>query len=379
MIRCARAMPGRIIAAIQQAKTNNPLILMDEIDKLGADYKGDPSSALLEALDPEQNANFMDHYLDVPFDLSNIFFITTANDINMIPSALRDRMDVIELSSYTRVEKFHIAKDHLLKKQMERHGMTRSDIRFTDKALYKIIDDYTIEAGVRNLERSIAKVLRKAAKMLSESEPAPIRVTDKNMDKFLGVPYNRESIASQEDSVGIVNGLAWTSAGGTLLPIEAVVIPGTGRLEITGSLGDVMKESIKLAITYGRTLKEPYKFPDKFLNEYDIHVHAPEGAVPKDGPSAGVTIATALVSAVCGIPVRKDVAMTGEITLQGRVLAIGGLREKMIAAHKEKIKTVIIPESNVADLQEIPDEVKNDLEIRPVKRINEVLDIALKR
>ena len=373
------AMPGRIIAAIQQAKTNNPLILMDEIDKLGYDYKGDPSSALLEALDPEQNTNFMDHYLDVPFDLSNVFFLTTANDINAIPSALRDRMDVIELSSYTRVEKFHIAKDHLLKKQMERHGMTRNDIRFSDKALYKIIDDYTIEAGVRNLERSIAKVLRKAAKMLSESEPAPIKVTDKNMDTFLGVPYNRESIASQEDSVGIVNGLAWTSAGGTLLPIEAVVIPGTGRLEITGSLGDVMKESIKLAITYGRTLTGDYKFPEKFLNEYDIHVPAPEGAVPKDGPSAGVTIATALVSAVCGIPVRKDVAMTGEITLQGRVLAIGGLKEKLIAAHKEKIRTVVIPASNVPDLQEIPDEVKNSLEIIPVKRIDEVLKIALKK
>ena len=373
------AMPGRIIAAIQQAKTNNPLILMDEIDKLGSDYKGDPSSALLEALDPEQNSNFMDHYLDVPFDLSNIFFITTANDINAIPSALRDRMDVIELSSYTRVEKFHIAKDHLLKKQMEKHGMTRNDIRFTDRSLYAIIDDYTVEAGVRNLERSIAKVLRKAAKMLSESEPAPIKITDKNIGTFLGVPYNRESIASQEDSVGIVNGLAWTSAGGTLLPIEAVVIPGTGRLEITGSLGDVMKESIKLAITYGRTLDGDYRFPEKFLNEYDIHVHAPEGAVPKDGPSAGVTIATALVSAVCNIPVRKDVAMTGEITLQGRVLAIGGLREKLIAAHKERIRTVIIPEANVPDLQEIPDEVKDDLEIKPVKRINEVLDIALKK
>jgi len=373
------AMPGRIIAAVQQAGTNNPLILMDEIDKLGSDYKGDPSSALLEALDPEQNATFMDHYLDVPFDLSNIFFITTANDINSIPSPLRDRMDVIELSSYTRVEKFHIAKSHLLKKQMEKHGMTKNDIRFTDKAIYSIIDSYTIEAGVRNLERSLAKVLRKAAKMLSEGQEAPIKVTDKNLDTFLGVPYNRESIASQEDSVGIVNGLAWTSAGGTLLPIEAVVIPGTGRLEITGSLGDVMKESIKLAITYGRTLTGKYKFPDKFLNEYDIHVHAPEGAVPKDGPSAGVTIATALVSAVCKIPVRKDVAMTGEITLQGRVLAIGGLKEKMIAAHKEKISTVIIPASNEPDLQEIPDEVKKDINIIPVKRIDEVLEIALKK
>ncbi|MBQ2085311.1 MAG: endopeptidase La, partial [Oscillospiraceae bacterium] len=257
--------------------------------------------------------------------------------------------------------------------------MTRSDIRFSDKALYRIIDDYTVEAGVRNLERSIAKVMRKAAKMLSESETAPIKVTDKNMDTFLGVPYNRESIASQEDSVGIVNGLAWTSAGGTLLPIEAVVIPGTGRLEITGSLGDVMKESIKLAITYGRTLTGAYKFPEKFLNEYDIHVHAPEGAVPKDGPSAGVTIATALVSAVCRIPVRKDVAMTGEITLQGRVLAIGGLKEKLIAAHKEKIHTVVIPASNIPDLQDIPDEVRDTLEIIPVKRIDEVLEIALKK
>lgn len=372
------AMPGRIIASVQQAGTNNPLILMDEIDKLGSDYKGDPSSALLEALDPEQNASFMDHYIDVPFDLSNIFFITTANDINSIPSALRDRMDVIELSSYTRVEKFHIAKSHLLKKQMERHGMTKNDVRITDKALYSIIDDYTVEAGVRNLERSIAKVLRKAAIQLSEGASTPISVNNKNIESFLGVPYNRESIASQEDAIGIVNGLAWTAAGGTLLPIEAVVIPGTGRLDITGSLGDVMKESIKLAITFGRTLKGKYKFPDKFLNEYDIHVHAPEGAVPKDGPSAGVTISTAIVSAVCGIPVRKDVAMTGEITLQGRVLAIGGLKEKLIAAHKEKIRTVLIPDANVPDLQEIPDEVKNELNIIPVKRITEVLDVALK-
>jgi len=320
----------------------------------------------------------MDHYIDVPFDLSNIFFITTANDINSIPSALRDRMDVIELSSYTRVEKFHIAKSHLLKKQMERHGMTKNDVRITDKALYSIIDDYTVEAGVRNLERSIAKVLRKAAIQLSEGASTPISVNNKNIESFLGVPYNRESIASQEDAIGIVNGLAWTAAGGTLLPIEAVVIPGTGRLDITGSLGDVMKESIKLAITFGRTLKGKYKFPDKFLNEYDIHVHAPEGAVPKDGPSAGVTISTAIVSAVCGIPVRKDVAMTGEITLQGRVLAIGGLKEKLIAAHKEKIRTVLIPDANVPDLQEIPDEVKNELNIIPVKRITEVLDVALK-
>ena len=371
------AMPGRIIAAIQQAKTNNPLILMDEIDKLGADYKGDPSSALLEALDPEQNSNFMDHYLDVPFDLSNVFFITTANDLGMIPSALRDRMDVIELSSYTRLEKFHIAKNHLLKKEMERHGMTKNDIRFTDKALYSIIDDYTVEAGVRNLERSLAKVLRKAAKMLSEAKEAPVKVTDKNIGQFLGVPYNRESIASQKDSIGVVNGLAWTSAGGTLLPIETVVIPGTGRLEITGSLGDVMKESIKLAITYGRTLSGDYQFPEKILNEYDIHVHAPEGAVPKDGPSAGVTIATAIVSAVCKIPVHKDVAMTGEITLQGRVLAIGGLKEKLIAAQKEKMHTVIIPESNIPDLQDVPDEVKNDLHIIPVKTVDEVLSLAL--
>ena len=373
------AMPGRIIASIQQSGTNNPLILMDEIDKLGSDYKGDPSSALLEALDPEQNSSFMDHYIDVPFDLSNILFITTANDINAIPSALRDRMDVIELSSYTRVEKFHIAKNHLLKKQMEKHGLTKNEVKISDKAIYSIIDDFTVEAGVRNLERNLAKILRKAAKMLSESEETVIKVTDKNISDFLGVPYNRESIASQEDSIGIVNGLAWTSAGGTLLPIEAVVIPGNGRLEITGSLGDVMKESIKLAITYGRTLSGNYKFPDKVLSEYDIHVHAPEGAVPKDGPSAGVTIATALVSAVCGIPVRKDVAMTGEITLQGRVLAIGGLKEKLIAAHKEKIKTVLIPYSNIPDLQEIPDEVKNELEIIPVKRISEVLDVALKQ
>ena len=372
------SMPGRIIAAVQQAGTCNPLILMDEIDKLASDYKGDPASALLEALDPEQNSTFMDHYLDVPFDLSNIMFITTANDINAIPAALLDRMDVIELSSYTRVEKFHIAKGHLLPKQLEKHGLTKNDVKITDKALYQIIDDYTSEAGVRNLERSIAKILRKSAKMICEGKEIPIRVDDKGLQEFLGVPMNRESIASREDAVGVVNGLAWTSAGGVLLPIEAVVIPGNGRLEITGSLGDVMKESVRIAITYDRTAGGDYEFPSDILTKYDIHIHAPEGAVPKDGPSAGVTIATAIVSAVKKIPVRKDVAMTGEITLEGRVLAIGGLKEKLIAAYKEKLKTVIIPKGNEVDLAEMPDEIKENLEIIPVDRVSDVFRIALK-
>ena len=371
------AMPGRIIAAIQNSGTANPLILMDEIDKLASDYKGDPSSALLEALDPEQNGSFVDHYIDVPFDLSQVTFVTTANDRGAIPSALIDRMDVLELSSYTRTEKYHIAKEHLLPKQLEKHGLSKKDVSLTEKALYTLIDDYTAEAGVRNLERQIAKLLRKCARKLIEGEQTPIKVNEALVRQLLGVPMRRDSIAAKKDSVGVVNGLAWTAAGGELLPIEAVVIKGSGKLEITGSLGDVMKESARLAITYGRTLGGTLAFPEKLLSEYDIHIHAPEGAVPKDGPSAGVTMATALVSAVCGIPVRRDVAMTGEITLQGRVLPIGGLKEKLIAAHKEKMHTVLIPAANVCDLQLVPQEVREALEIIPVEHVSQVLRHAL--
>ena len=371
------AMPGRIISAINSAKSSNPVILLDEIDKLAGDYKGDPSSALLEVLDPEQNRTFKDNYLDIPFDLSEVLFITTANDASTIPGPLYDRMDVIELPSYTRTEKFNIAKRHLLPKQLKNNGLD-GKVSMTSGALYEIIDGYTREAGVRNLERTITSVLRKCAQKIAAGETEKISVSGTMVKSLLGPEKVKPTFISPADSVGIANGLAWTSVGGEMLPVEVAVIPnGTGKIEITGSLGDVMKESAQLAVTYARVHAEEYGIaPDRFKNT-DLHIHAPEGAVPKDGPSAGVTLTTALVSALSGIPVRHDLAMTGEITLHGNVLPIGGLKEKSMAAFREGISTVLIPKENATDLYEVDAEVKEKIHFIPVERLSQVLKHAL--
>ena len=371
------AMPGRIISAINSAKSSNPVILLDEIDKLAGDYKGDPSSALLEVLDPEQNRTFKDNYLDIPFDLSEVLFITTANDASTIPGPLYDRMDVIELPSYTRTEKFNIAKRHLLPKQLKNNGLD-GKVTMTSGAIYEIIDGYTREAGVRNLERTITSVLRKCAQKIAAGETEKISVSGTMVKSLLGPEKVKPTFISRTDSVGIANGLAWTSVGGEMLPVEVAVIPnGTGKIEITGSLGDVMKERAQLAVTYARVHAEEYGIaPDRFKNT-DLHIHAPEGAVPKDGPSAGVTLTTALVSALSGIPVRHDLAMTGEITLHGNVLPIGGLKEKSMAAFREGISTVLIPKENATDLYEVDAEVKEKIHFIPVERLSQVLKHAL--
>ena len=373
------AMPGRIISAITTAKSTNPVILLDEIDKLAGDYKGDPSSALLEVLDPEQNRTFKDNYLDIPFDLSEVLFITTANDASTIPGPLYDRMDVIELPSYTRTEKFNIAKRHLLPKQLKNNGL-EGRVTLTGSALYAIIDGYTREAGVRNLERTITSVLRKCAQKIAAGETEKISVSAAMVKELLGPEKVKPTFISRKDAVGIANGLAWTSVGGEMLPVEVAVIPnGTGKIEITGSLGDVMKESAQLAVTYAKVHAEEYGItPDKFKNT-DLHIHAPEGAVPKDGPSAGVTLTTALISALSGIPVNHDLAMTGEITLHGNVLPIGGLKEKSMAAFREGISTVLIPRDNASDLYEVDAEVKEKVRFIPVGTLSEVLKHALVR
>ena len=376
------AMPGRIIDALTRAGSNNPLILLDEIDKISGDYKGDPSSALLEVLDSEQNSTFRDHYIELPFDLSNVLFITTANDISTIDPPLRDRMEIIELSSYTREEKFHIVKEHLIHKQLKKHGLKASMLKIDDKALYEIIDSYTREAGVRGLERLIAKICRKAARIIAEGmaengKAGKVTVTLKNLEEFLGHQKFLGDEVSKTDEVGVVNGLAWTSAGGVIMPLEVLVMDGKGTVEATGSLGDVMKESSKLAVSYVRSIADDYGINRNFYKEKDIHIHAPEGATPKDGPSAGVTMTTALVSALSGIPVRCDVAMTGEITLHGKVLPIGGLREKTMAAYKEGLKTVIIPAGNKGDLDDVDDVVKSGISFVFAEKITDVLDAAL--
>ena len=373
------AMPGRIISAITTAKSTNPVILLDEIDKLAGDYKGDPSSALLEVLDPEQNRTFKDNYLDIPFDLSEVLFITTANDASTIPGPLYDRMDVIELPSYTRTEKFNIAKRHLLPKQLKNNGL-EGRVTLTGSALYAIIDGYTREAGVRNLERTITSVLRKCAQKIAAGEAEKISVSAAMVKELLGPEKVKPTFISRKDAVGIANGLAWTNVGGEMLPVEVAVIPnGTGKIEITGSLGDVMKESAQLAVTYAKVHAEEYGItPDKFKNT-DLHIHAPEGAVPKDGPSAGVTLTTALISALSGIPVNHDLAMTGEITLHGNVLPIGGLKEKSMAAFREGISTVLIPRDNASDLYEVDAEVKEKVRFIPVGTLSEVLKHALVR
>lgn len=372
------SMPGRIISAVKTAGVNNPLILLDEIDKLGQNFKGDPASALLEVLDPEQNAEFCDHYIDMPFDLSNVLFITTANDASRIPGPLYDRMDIIELGSYTLEEKLNIAVRHLVKKQLKKHGLTASQLKFTRSGLREMIDGYTREAGVRNLERLLASVCRKAAKMVvSQEDFKSYTVKPENLEELLGPRKFLRDELSREDTVGLVNGLAWTSVGGELLPIEVAVMEGTGKIQLTGSLGNVMKESANAAITCIRTRAKALGISPDFYEKCDIHIHAPEGAVPKDGPSAGIAMATAITSALCQIPVHKDVAMTGEITLQGRVLPIGGLKEKAMAAFKNGIKTVLIPVDNVPDLAEIDETVRNGLNFIPVRRIDSVLETAL--
>ncbi len=373
------AMPGRIINAIKQAGVNNPLILLDEVDKLSSDYKGDPSSALLEVLDAEQNFSFRDHYLEVPFDLSNVMFLATANDAGNIPGPLYDRMEVINLSSYTREEKFHIAKDHLLPKQMKRHGLTGKTARVADDALYGLIDGYTREAGVRTLEREIGSVCRKCAKEIVAGEKKSCRVSAKNLEALLGPKKFKDDSLDKENLVGVVNGLAWTAVGGELLQVEVAVVEGSGKIQLTGSLGDVMKESAQAAVTYVRSVCDKYNIEKDFYKTKDIHIHFPEGAVPKDGPSAGITITTALVSALSGLEVRNDVAMTGEVTLRGRVLPIGGLKEKTMAAYRNKMKTVLIPMDNKVDLYEVDPVVKENIRFVAVSQVSQVLDEALIR
>lgn len=374
------SMPGRIINAVKQAGVNNPLILLDEVDKLGQSFKGDPSSALLEVLDPEQNTEFTDHYIDMPFDLSGVLFITTANDASQIPGPLYDRMDVIELGSYTLEEKLNIASRHLVKKQLEKHGLKASQLKFTKPALKEMIDGYTREAGVRTLERTIASVCRKVARhVVGEEDFKSCTVKPENLEELLGPRKFTKDNVSREDTVGLVNGLAWTSVGGELLPIEVAVMEGTGKIQLTGSLGDVMKESANIAITCIRTRASSLGIDAKFYEKSDIHLHAPEGAVPKDGPSAGIAMATAITSALTGISIRHDVAMTGEITLQGRVLPIGGLKEKAMAAYKNGMRTVIIPVDNVPDLAEVDQVVKDNVRFIPVKWVDTVLEVALTR
>lgn len=373
------SMPGRIIDAMKQAGTRNPLILLDEIDKMSADYKGDPSSAMLEVLDPEQNVSFRDHYLEVPFDLSDVLFITTANDASMIPRPLLDRMEVIEMSSYTREEKWHIARRHLLPKQMKKHGLTSSMLKVSKSGLYALIDGYTRESGVRQLERELASICRKAARKLVSGEAESVSVTAKNLEGLLGVPRYIDSALEKEDQVGVVNGLAWTSVGGETMEIEAIILPGTGKIQITGSLGDVMTESAQIAVSLVRSFADRYGIDPEFYKKNDIHIHAPEGAVPKDGPSAGVTMTTCLVSALSGMAVDHTVAMTGEITLHGRVLPIGGLREKSMAAYSRGLKTVFIPWENQKDLEEIDEVVKENVTFVPVKYVGEILDRVLIR
>lgn len=371
------AMPGRIINAIKQSGTQNPIILLDEIDKLGSDYKGDPSSALLEALDGEQNSTFVDRYIELEFDLSKVMFITTANDSSTIPAPLLDRMEIIELTSYTNEEKFHIAKEHLIPKQAKLHGLNGRTFKINDKALYALIDGYTREAGVRKLEQKIAALCRKAAAEIVGGEAKSLTVRESNLEKLLGPKKYVPLSIDNEAEVGVVNGLAWTSVGGEMLQVEAAVFDGTGKVELTGSLGDVMKESAMAAVSYIRSNADKYGIDPKFYKEKDIHIHVPEGAVPKDGPSAGVTMATALLSALTQIPVNRFVAMTGEISLTGRVLPIGGLREKTMAAYRMGIKTVVIPKKNVPDLAETDEKVRAAIEFIPVERLDEVFDAAL--
>lgn len=372
------SMPGKIIQALKKAKTTNPLILLDEIDKMGQDFRGDPASAMLEVLDPEQNSTFVDHYLEVEYDLSNVMFITTANSYNM-PGPLLDRMEIISVAGYTEDEKREIAKQHLIPKQVKNHGLKKGEFKITDEGLMDVIRYYTREAGVRNLEREIAKLARKAVTEILKGKVKSVEVTPEKLEDYLGVRRFRYGLAEKEDQVGVVTGLAWTSVGGDLLHIEALKLPGKGRMKTTGKLGDVMKESIEAAASYVRSISPQVGVKPPKFDAIDIHVHVPDGATPKDGPSAGLAMVTSIVSVLTGIPVRKDIAMTGEVSLRGNAMPIGGLKEKLLAALRGGIKTVLIPEENAKDLADIPDNVKQGLEIIPVSHVREVLKIALTR
>lgn len=371
------AMPGRIANGMKEAGVCNPLMLLDEIDKVSSDHRGDTSSALLEVLDPEQNCHFRDHYIEIPLDLSKVLFIATANDVGSIPRPLLDRMDIIEVGSYTANEKFHIAKSHLVSKQLEKNGIRQEQLSITDGALKAVIAQYTREAGVRGLERQIGKLCRKAARQLLEDKDKKLKITGQNLEKYLGKPKVREDKANEKDDIGIVRGLAWTSVGGDTLQIEVNVMPGEGKLELTGKLGDVMKESAKTGLSYIRSIASAYDIDAAYFKEHDFHIHIPEGAVPKDGPSAGITMATAVFSAITQIPVKCKVAMTGEITLRGRVLPIGGLKEKLLAAKMAGIETVLVPHENERDVDEISKEIKTGLEICFMDTMEEVLEKAL--
>ena len=373
------AMEGRIIAAMREAKVKNPVMLLDEIDKMGVDYKGDPSAALLEVLDNEQNSEFRDHYIEVPFDLSEVLFVTTANTLETISQPLLDRMEIIHLSGYTDTEKFHIARDYLVKKALDKTGMSQNRFEITDAAIKRIIDNYTREAGVRKLEQTIESLLRKAAKKILDTECDSITVNEDNITEFLGKEKYHFDYMNETDEIGVARGLAWTSVGGDTLSIESNVMNGTGKVELTGKLGDVMKESAMAAISYIRSKSDDFNIETDFYKTKDIHIHVPEGAVPKDGPSAGITMATAVISSLTGVPVKRDIAMTGEITLRGRVLPIGGLKEKAMAAYRAGIKTVILPEENRADIDDIPEEVRDNLTFIPVTAMEDVLDNALRK
>lgn len=371
------SMPGKIINAIKKAGSSNPLILLDEVDKLGSDYKGDPSSAMLEVLDPEQNNSFVDHFIEIPYDLSRAVFIATANNLDTIPAPLRDRMEIIDLTSYTREEKFNIAKKHLLPKQIVAHGLKKTQIRICDDAIYSLIDFYTREAGVRKLERSIASLCRKTAKIIASGDSVKVTIKAKDVVKLLGNHKYKPETILEKNEVGIINGLAWTSVGGELMQLEVSAMAGTGKVELTGSLGDVMKESAMAAISYVRANAENYGIDPSFYKTQDIHIHATEAAVPKDGPSAGVTIVTALISALANKPVLRDIAMTGEVTIRGRVLGIGGLKEKSMAAYRSGVKTVFIPKANMPDLEEVDETVKQNVKFIPVSFVNEIIDKAI--
>lgn len=371
------SMPGRIIQSMRKAETVNPLMLLDEIDKMSHDFRGDPSSALLEVLDPEQNAHFSDHYLEVDYDLSKVMFVATANSLSTIPVPLRDRMEIIQLSGYTENEKLHIAKEHLMERQRKENGLTRDEFSITDEAILSLIRRYTFEAGVRNLNREIANLARKAAKIIVIKEAKSLHISEKNLHKYAGIEKKHFGIARESDLIGVVTGLAYTEYGGDLLDIEALKFEGNGKIQTTGQLGDVMKESAHAALSYARSIAHDLKIDAKKFNKYDFHIHVPEGATPKDGPSAGVAICVALMSVLSDKPVRKDIAMTGEITLTGKVLEIGGLKEKLLAALRGGIKTVLIPKNNLKDLEEMPKEVLDKLTIKPISRIEEAVKEAL--
>ena len=371
------AMPGRIIQSMRKAESVNPLMLLDEIDKMSHDFRGDPASALLEVLDPEQNMHFSDHYMEIDYDLSKVMFIATANSLSTIPVPLRDRMEIIKLSGYTENEKLHIAKEHLLPRQRKENGLHGDELKISDEALLSLVRNYTFEAGVRNLNREISNLARKAAKIIVIKEAKSLHITEKNLQKFAGAHKKQFGIMRKNDSIGITTGLAYTEYGGDLLDIEALKFEGSGKIQITGQLGDNMKESAHAALSYARSIAKQSHITAKIFNKYDFHIHVPEGATPKDGPSAGVALCVSLMSVITDLPVRKDVAMTGEITLSGKVLEIGGLKEKLLAALRGQIKTVLIPQANMKDLEDMPKEVLDNIEIKPISRIDEALEICL--